>query len=160
MVHFIETEHEELPLEQISAYPYLRIVHDLWSRSQPALPRTLDPLEVPRAALPYVLLLDLEREPDDLRIRLAGTRVCELHGGELRGQSARDFFDPGDAAQVLQAALACAAAGRPSLARRRYVSLSDRMWGYTRLLLPLSRDGARVDSFFKVAEPTGFESIG
>ncbi|WP_421709786.1 PAS domain-containing protein [Algihabitans sp.] len=158
-VHIAKTEHHELSLDQISDYPDLRAIYQLWSARQPDLPARLDPTELPPAALPYVMLLDFERDPDELRVRLAGTRVCEIYGGELRGETTRSFFDATDAEQVLSAALTVAETRQPSLAFRRYVSLSDRMWSYTRLLLPMSRNGTEVDRFFKVVEPPSFQSI-
>lgn len=156
----VRTEHEELPFDKISDYPVLESVYRLWARDLPQLPRQLDPTEMPPSALPYVLLLDLEQDPIDLRIRLAGTRVCELHGRELRGRSAAEFFEPADAKTVLKAALACSKSRQPSLAHRRYVSLNDRMWGYTRLLMPLSSDGVTVNRFFKLVEPLTLSSFG
>lgn len=159
-LRLIRTEHEDLPFEQISDYPVLQSVYQLWAQDLPRLPRQLDPTEIPPSALPYVLLLDLEHNPTDLRIRLAGTRVCELHGKELRGRSAADFFNQKDANTVLKAALLCAESRQPSLAHRRYVSLHDRLWGYTRLLMPLSSDGVNVDRFFKLVEPSTLSSLG
>ena len=155
----IKTEHHELPLDQISDYTDLRCIYQLWAAKLPELPSQLDPTELPPTALPYVMLLDLERNPDELRVRLAGTRVCEIYGSELRGETTRSFFDDTDAKQVLSAALSVAESRQPSLAYRCYVSLSDRMWSYTRLLLPLSRNGTDVDRFFKVVEPPSFQSM-
>jgi hypothetical protein len=115
----------------------------------------IDPLDLPREVLPTVMMLDLERspEPGALRVRLAGTEVCAKHGSELKGKTTDDFFAPEDAGQVVESALETARTGRPSLARRSYVSLNGRIWRYVRLIMPLSRQGGPVDSFFKVADP-------
>lgn len=155
--------HEELPLAALPDYPLLDAAVRLWrdeSAAQGRLPARLDPLLLPRALLPYVMLLDLEQDGARplLRIRLAGTEVCAKHGREMRGLTTDDFFHADDADAVVGAALAVAAGGEPSLARRSYITLRDSAWSYVRLILPLSRAGGTVDSFFKVADPASMRS--
>lgn len=157
------TLHEELPLERLADYPLLEACWRSWrdAGAGDAVPARVDPLDLPREALPTVLMLDLEREPAPglLRVRLAGTEVCERHGGELKGRTTHDFFAPEDARLVLEAALGVAERQTPSLARRSYVSLNGRSWRYVRLIMPLSRAGGAVDSFLKVADPGSFGRI-
>lgn len=147
--------HEELPLDTLGDYPALANLHALWQRLSDAAPggvaQRIDPLDIPKMLLPYMMLLDLEGER--LRVRLAGTMVCEKHGGEMRGKTTDDFFQPADAAAVLQAARVVASTRRPSLARRSYVSIDGRPWSYVRLMLPLSRGGQDVDSMIKTLDP-------
>lgn len=150
--------HEDLSLESLADYPLLGAVARVWDdcfSAMARLPARLDPLDLPRGILPYVMLLDLEHGAGRplLRIRLAGTEVCAKHGREMKGLTTDDFFQPDDADAVVAAALAVARTKRPSLARRSYITLHDRSWSYTRLILPLSRDGETVDSYFKVADP-------
>ncbi|SMF62935.1 PAS domain-containing protein [Tistlia consotensis] len=151
------SRHEELPLDRLAGFPLLEACYRVWldASGGAALPKRLDPLDLPREALPTVMLLDLEGQPAPgrLRVRLAGTEVCTKHGGELKGRATHDFFEAEDAAVVVGSALQVARSREPSLARRAYVSLNGRMWGYTRLIVPLSRGGEVVDSFFKVADP-------
>lgn len=147
--------HVELPLDDLVQSPDLAAVHALWVEAGcGSLPGHLDPLSLPRPLLPYVMLLDLETDPTRLRVRLAGTFVCEKHGTELKGKTTNDFFHPDDAQTVVNAAVRVAENGQPSLATRSYVALNGELWRYTRLILPLSRDGQTVDSFFKVLDPT------
>lgn len=149
------TVHEELPLSDLAAFPHLAAVHEVWrGAGGGGLPRAVDPVEIPRPLLPYVMLLDLEPDPWRLRVRLAGSYICERHGGELRGRTTDDFFHGDDAALVVDAAVRAAGSGRPNLARRRYVMLNDRLWQYVRLILPISRRGHGVDGFFKVLDPS------
>ncbi|MGP1394521.1 MAG: PAS domain-containing protein [Inquilinaceae bacterium] len=151
--------HVEIPLDDLVLFPNLATVHALWvDAGNGALPRHLDPLSLPRALLPYVMLLDLEADPSRLRVRLAGTFVCEKHGTELKGKTTDDFFHPDDAQAVVDSAARVAKDAHPSLATRRYVALDGELWRYTRLILPLSRDGQTVDSFFKVLDPTTLSS--
>ncbi|MEX2628319.1 MAG: PAS domain-containing protein [Tistlia sp.] len=121
--------HEELPLHALSDFPILEACHRTWRDSAvgDALPSRVDPLDLPREGLPTVMMLDLEPAPALLRVRLAGTEVCAKHGGELKGKTTDDFFEPEDAALVVEAALAVAQSQRPSLARRSYVSINGRV---------------------------------
>jgi len=154
----IESRHQEMPLSELVRFPLLAEVHGLWRRSaeQGRPPSGLDPLQVPRQLLPYVMLLELERLPRPrLRVRLAGTEVCTYYGGELRGATTDDFFTAGDREAVVEAALTVARSGVPSLACRRYISLQRRRWSYTRLILPLCRAEAdEPDAFYKVLDPS------
>jgi hypothetical protein len=147
--------HEELPLDRLPDFPSLAALHACWQRlgegAASGFPAKIDPLEIPPALLPYLMLLDIE--DDRLRVRLAGTTVCDKHGGEMRGKTTDDFFQPHDAAQVVAAGLRIAETGRPSLARRSYVSIDGQPWSYVRLMLPLSRGGDRVDGLVKTLDP-------
>ncbi|WP_374466697.1 PAS domain-containing protein, partial [Ferrovibrio sp.] len=157
-------EHRDLPISDLVTYPLLRQATSLWQAEFDAagrLPARLDPLTLPRDLLPYVMLLDLEQAGQRacLRIRLAGTEVCAKHGREMKGLTTDDFFHADDADAVVTAALTVAATGQPSLARRSYITINDRVWSYVRLILPLSRDGETVDSFFKVADPASMRAL-
>lgn len=157
-------EHRDLPLSDLAAYPLLSQATALWQAgidTTGRLPARLDPLDLPRDLLPYVMLLDLEEAGPRarLRIRLAGTEVCAKHGREMKGLTTDDFFHPDDADAVVTAAQGVARSRRPSLARRSYITINDRMWSYVRLILPLSRDGETVDSFFKAADPASMRSL-
>lgn len=144
----------ELPLDQ--AAPKLRRVLDTWEAKKAThggLPCQIDITEIPPAVLPYVMLVDLERDTERLVVRLAGTEVCAKHGGELKGKSTHDFFVAEDAKIVFASALRVADSRQPSLAQRNYVNIEGKPWRYTRLILPLSRNGVEVDSFFKTLDP-------
>jgi hypothetical protein len=149
------SQHEELPLEQLAEYPNLSRLHDAWRAkfTGEVPPPPLEIYEIPRPLLPYLMLLELERETALLRIRLAGTEVCARHGGEMKGLTHADFFGPEDARTVYGDALRIAESRTPSLTRRAYVAINDRYWSYVRLMLPLSRGGQTADAFMKVVEP-------
>jgi len=63
-------------------------------RGARAAPRRdeIDPIAIPHS-LPEIFLLEL-REGDRIAVRLAGTRLCELYGRELRGCSASALWAP------------------------------------------------------------------
>lgn len=151
---WLPSRHQELPLDRVAEFPHLESVLAEWRRNCIGIfpPPRLSPAQVPKAALPYVMLLDLEDDAR-LRVRLAGTYVCESYGRELKGRTTDDFFHEKDAAKVVDSALEVARTGVPSLARRTYITLNDRYWSYVRLIMPLSRSGDRIDGFFKLLEP-------
>lgn len=153
--------HEELRLDRIEDFPPLAACLRLWQETAPEdrVPARLDPLDLPRQVLPHVMLLDLERSPPCLRIRLAGTAICQRYGCELRGMTPDDVLDSETARLANEIVLDVAATGRPNLARRFYFSADDRLWSYTRLILPLSRFGRSVDSFFSASDPASFRQI-
>ncbi len=152
-------QHRDLPLTEIGLYPNLADALQAWQQSYGLrAPRGVDPLSMPKILLPYVMLLDLEESPDRLRVRLAGTYVCQKYGGELRGRTTDDFFSAADAKHVVKSALTVARLGIPSLAERTYVNLEGGLWSYVRLIVPLSRSGTKIDSFFKVLDPSSLQN--
>ncbi|WP_374381333.1 PAS domain-containing protein [Dongia sp.] len=147
-------QHRDIALTDINKYPALADALETWLQARGSrAPRSIDPIALPKGLLPYVMLLDLEEAPLRLRVRLAGTAVCAKYGGELKGRTTDDFFEPADARHVVDAALTVARLGLPSLAERTYVNLDGSLWSYVRLIAPLSRDGQKIDSFFKVLDP-------
>lgn len=111
-----------------------------------ALPgrRDLDPARIKRL-LPTVSLIDVIPEPQDFRIRLAGTGLYGVYGREITGRRLAEVYSS-SAADYWRAELAkVAAEGRPgagvhNLAWRGASHLSI-VW----LRLPLASDGRRVD---------------
>lgn len=157
--------HRDIPLTEIDRYPDLATALQAWQSSDgKRVPSRVDPLNLPKALLPFVMLLDLEDGQGQcteqigptcaLRVRLAGTYICSKYGGEMKGKTTDDFFAPQDARHVVDAALGVARLGLPSLAERQYVNLDGGIWSYVRLIAPLSRSGDRIDSFFKVLDPS------
>jgi hypothetical protein len=152
-------QHRDIPLTEIGQYPNLADALQSWQQSEgQRAPRGVDPVAMPKVLLPYVMLLDLEENPDRLRVRLAGTYVCQKYGGELRGRTTDDFFSAADARHVVNSALTVARLGIPSLAERTYVNLEGGLWSYVRLIAPLSRSGTKIDSFFKVLDPNSLQN--
>lgn len=154
-VPLLPSRHTEMALSAVDEFPLLSQMHTHWQgASESALPNKIEPFDIPPRLMPYIMLLELEDSGPRLRVRLAGTEVCAKHGGELKGKTTDDFFLPDDASTVVEAALQSAKTRQPTLARREYIGLDDRIWGYVRLILPLSSDGVRVDRFFKAVEPS------
>ena len=161
--------HRDIPLTEIGQYPDLAAALQSWQMSDGCpsntfrAPRIVDPMNLPKPLLPYVMLLDLEGDMErrpSLRVRLAGTYVCDKYGGEMKGRTTDDFFAPDDARHVVDSALTVARLGIPSLAERQYINLDGGLWSYVRLIAPLSRDGQRIDGFFKVLDPATLSQCG
>lgn len=72
-----------------------RMLHAYWNslRGARRVPerRDIDPMQI-ASLLPDIALLDLD-DLSGLQVRLAGTRVCDLFGMELRGMSFVDLWD-------------------------------------------------------------------
>jgi len=158
------TVNQSLSIAAMADYPDLAALHRVWLGARDAAgtcwPARLDMLDIPTRLLPYVMILDLERDPRPLlRVRLAGTYVCDKYGRELKGHTTDDFFAPDDARHVVESALRSAETSEPDLARREYITLNGGLWRYVRLILPLSRNGECVDSFFKVLDPASLALI-
>ncbi|MGI9422226.1 MAG: PAS domain-containing protein [Hyphomicrobiaceae bacterium] len=91
--------------------PSCKILYDYWQslRAGQIVPRRmdLDPTRI-SAILPNTLLLE-RTDHDRLTIRLAGTRLCELFGRELRGHDFRRLWTASDQ-RLLQHHIALGAA--------------------------------------------------
>ena len=115
-------------------------------RQRGALPRRsdLDPGRMKRL-LPTVSLTQVVREPLDYRLRLAGTGLYGVYGGEITGKRLMDVYAP-DAAHYWRTELdkvvesRAPVVGCHSLAWRGSPHLSI-LW----LRLPLAGDGDSVD---------------
>jgi len=70
--------------------PYLQMLFDYWESLRGDRPAPdaseIDPLDIPRAALPYVILVDLERNPLRARYRLVGTHGVQAAGWDYTGK--------------------------------------------------------------------------
>lgn len=154
------TRDEPLPMTDVADYPILSAVHAAWvALCKPDPPVRINPEDFPPRTLSHLMLVDLDEEAPDAVVRLAGTEVCTLYGGEMRGVSVFDFFHREDAEIVLDSLLDVASKGEPTLAKRSYVAVSGRPWRYTRLLLPYHPVDGRCRRIVKVVEPATLEEI-
>lgn len=80
--------------------PYLRLLFDYWDalRRGRVAPQAedLDPLDIPPAALPYVILIDLTPDPLRVRYRLVGTHGVEAAGWDYTGRYVDELEMPND----------------------------------------------------------------
>lgn len=112
----------------------------------------LDPLELPPALLPHVLLIDVEYEPVDFRYRLAGTAADTIHGQSLKGVRILDLR-PEPLARTLHGDLVrmtedCAA----QFTELSFTNRQDKTRRYRVLRLPLCDDAGRLAMILVLAD--------
>lgn len=138
---FLESDECPTPLQTLFAFwAGLRDGDALPSRS------VIDPTTIPRDALPYIVLIDVERS-DRLRFRyrLVGTEVTTFYGRDYTGRY-MDEVGLGDLYALVHDAYALSADGRePVLLDGDYATKTGQRRRAYRLALPLSNDGATVD---------------
>lgn len=105
---------------------------------------SIDPTELPRGLLSSLALYDVVGSPPDFFCSLAGTRVVEEHGRELTGARLSEL-----PLSRLEAVLAeyrrAVATGKPRYSEFDYAPPGKIERRVARLLLPLSKNSARVD---------------
>ncbi|GAB4366508.1 MAG: hypothetical protein Kow00114_24470 [Kiloniellaceae bacterium] len=135
------------PEPQSIEHPGLRALYDYWHgrRPGPRLPgrQHLDPLDIP-TLLPNVMLVDVVA-PDDLRFRLVGTALVGWFGRDTTGLPLQTVYAAKDWERILADYRYSIRERRPCLSRRAIARAGGRQQPYQRLLLPLARDGERVD---------------
>lgn len=106
--------------------------------------RDLDPTECPRL-LPYLQLTDLVG--GRICCRLVGTAIVDAYGSELRGKYFDEIYS-GARLRLIETnyRMACERL-RPVLVRNRYFARRSTPLVCTRLVMPLSEDGATVAQF-------------
>jgi len=101
----------------------------------------LDPADI-ADILPYIYLIDISYDPNVFRFRLAGTEVVRMFGEEISGKATD---------QLASTALRAHLRERYEDTLKARTPTHDAATGrakatmHTRLLLPLSTDGRRVD---------------
>ncbi|HTW51624.1 MAG TPA: PAS domain-containing protein [Stellaceae bacterium] len=129
-------------------HPRLRQLYDYWNgkrgdRRMPAR-ADLDPLDI-RFAIGDVVMADvIDGDPPRFRIRLHGTNLAERTNFDLTGKMLDDMPAPEFRELVTRSFRKVIRSHEPlhALAERL---LDDRMQHYEAIILPLSRDGERVD---------------
>lgn len=110
------------------------------------------PTEIP-TLLPWVILVDIRRDPDELVYRLVGNTVIRIIGRELRGTRVQDL-------PIARASAFCdayALTARDGVPRRIDAILhrdEERPLKIERLVMPLSKSGQEPDMLFIAADHT------
>jgi len=138
----------------------IQLALDYWRgicRSRPMpTPDDLDVLDMPRAALPYVGLLDVEYEPvRRFRWRLIGTAITTLLERDLTGCYWDEVYDE----TVLVPWLRVVDDVLKNRVPVRFTSqahvVGKEIYDAEHIYLPMSRNGDRVDRIFKASVFTG-----
>ncbi len=133
------------------AEPIFTLLLDYWQSKcrDGLLPsrQAIDPLDLPPALLPQLLLLDVIRAPDRLRFRfrVAGTAFGTLIGRDVTGLIFDEIGPPERTKPVNDALTAVAETGRPAYLAGRPTLRSDNFEQVRRIGLPLAADGRLVD---------------
>jgi len=132
-------------------HPDILRMRDYWRSIHPptGLPgrQHVDVLDIPKALLPRIWLLDVQAAPFRLRYRLAGTEIVRAIGREVTGQWLDDAHPhlKGDP-QYLARYRGVVTTRAPSRRRGRATLWTHQDYReIENILLPLARDSATVD---------------
>jgi hypothetical protein len=104
----------------------------------------IDPAEIPQL-LPYVFLVDVERNPQRFRFRLIGTQICAWAGRDITGMYVDDPAYGPRATEVARQYGEVVARGLPFYIEQP-ASRPERDYAfYDRVVMPLAQDGRTVD---------------
>ena len=105
----------------------------------------IDPGEIPRL-LPNLILLDVLREPPNLRYRLVGTEI-EAHSslGNITGKLITELPDRAPPSKVWDNLWSVVDSAEPSHSSVPYVGPKRDFVTTRQVVLPLAADGERVD---------------
>jgi hypothetical protein len=110
--------------------------------------RDIDPVEIPRRLLPNLQITELVDGGKRIRYRLAGTAIVEAYGAELTGKYFDEVFSSKRLRYVKANYQIICHEKRPIFVCNRYHSARDVHLICTRVVMPLSEDGANVDGCF------------
>ena len=119
----------------------------LAGRRMPAR-RDFDPVfEIP-ALLPWVMLVDVLRNPPDFRYRLIGTGIASRSQRDHTGHLFSELFRTGPDSVVWKDRMAVVETRAPKLTAPAYIGKDKLIQGVAGIHLPLSSDGGMVDMIF------------
>lgn len=140
----------DLPTPCPDWHPGIQAIFTYWQAIKPAgeLPgrRHFDPLRI-APLLPFVWLLDVQREPFRLRYRLAGTRVVAGIGREVTGLWLDEAHPEAvSRPEYIDRYRQVVATGIPSWRRGRpYLAIHRNFDEIENIFLPMAADGMNVD---------------
>ena len=107
----------------------------------------INPLDIPKL-LPFVFLVDVERDPQRFRFRLIGTQICAWAGRDTTGMYT-DEERYGERGPSITREYGEVVARRQPIYREQKARIPERdFMFYQKLILPLSCDGEHVDMLF------------
>lgn len=131
----------------------LRAAYTYWDskRQNKLMPSRadIDPVEIPRL-LPYVILIDVTREPLDFRYRLVGTRACSIMPRDFTGQFFSKIPGNGKGSILWQECDAVVSSKAPMYWQTPHVAPQSSLHKVENVLLPLSNDRVNVTMIFEV----------
>jgi hypothetical protein len=113
--------------------------------------RDIEPTEI-LDLLPYVVLIDVEREPLDFRYRLVGTAVAARIGHDHTGARFSALGPQGRGSEVWNTALRILEEKRPIVSYVPYVGFNRWIQNYRDISMPLSENNDDVNMIFGVLQ--------
>ena len=129
-------------------HPELAALHRLWTEctSDGRLPdRTAFTPETLRPWLGHIGIVEVQRDPVRLRIRLAGMHLVEHDGNDHTGRYLHDVLPPPERDAFLGAYLRCLEHLAPQYETLYSRPDINKRFLMRRLLLPVSMDGRRIE---------------
>lgn len=134
-----------LEIDQVAS-PRIHRLHSYWRQKCGAalLPRRADiaPDEI-RDLLPYIMIVDVERDPLRFRYRLVGTKVVEYNGVEFTGRYLGDIGWP-EEPDLIDSYTKVVQTRRPVFGVLAWEQVSGAIGRCEFARLPLSEDGELV----------------
>ena len=139
----------------------LRAIYQYWDskRAGREMPSRadLDPADL-KPHLPQIVLLDVVQDPLRFRYRLVGTEVTRVRRGTSKSDPTGTYVDEVTHHQGTSAILAhyrrVVLERKPSLDHGTYTPDPERPWArFTRLVMPLSKNGTTVDMLMVMLVP-------
>lgn len=112
---------------------------------------SLDPIDIP-PLLPFVMLVDVLRNPLDFRFRLIGTEVSLIISGNYRGVRFSDLPHMAPGNKVWSEYEEVVTTRKPLFSAVDYVGSNRYVRGIQHCLMPFSADGETVDLIFVAVE--------
>ena len=113
--------------------------------------RDIEPTEIV-GLLPYVVLIDVERDPLDFRYRLVGTGVAARFGRDHTGARFSSLMQQNKESEAWSAAARILEEKRPIVSRISYIGINRWTRYYDDLSMPLSDDDVVVNMLFGVLQ--------
>ena len=113
--------------------------------------RDIEPTEI-MELLPYVVLIDVERNPVDFRYRLMGTAVAARFGHDHTGARFSALPQQSPGTEVWNTATRILQEKRPIVSHVPYVGFNRWIQNYRDISMPLSEDDDAVNMIFGVLQ--------
>lgn len=130
-------------LEDAERVAFFRTLLDVWRSKKPTegLPRKTDmqPYDFPKL-LPYILIVDIERDPLRFVYRLSGTRADTIHGSTLRGVYIDTLNPPSFRENLLADMTRMVEDHRPQFVDQTFTNVEGNIRDMHVLRLPLADD--------------------
>ena len=113
--------------------------------------RDIEPTEI-LDLLPFVVLIDVERDPLDFRYRLVGTAVAARFGHDRTGERFSTLLPQTEGNEVWKTATRIVEEKRPIVSHIPYVGFNRWVQNYRDISMPLSEDNDVVNMIFGVLQ--------